>query len=504
MTKWAGSAYPPQVVFASELFRAASFAAGSLWLVASRDGRAAALRPGFLLSLASRAVGSLAHTLLTVRLWLPRTRFDVRGALPQRLLDATCPRPLRRLRDASCALIAALIAAARAALRPLPHGQQLVAAAAAATDTRGGMPPIGVAALSLLIAIMNNDLRLHSIGRMQVVLFWVGAVVQFLSSEDPTPAAADLLLPSRRDSVDCFGGSSARATQPQLSWADVELEEPLGNGSYATVYAAKWSGTRVALKCWIDDGGSDERVEAKVLAEAALLMELRHPNILAVYGVLPRPRALVMECGVCTLGQVLSGEEARTNGLRWARRVDLARDVAAGVEFLHAHSPPIIHGDITCSNVLVATDGKCKLSDFGTSFVSALAPTGPLSVCSVEYAAPEVLRRQPVRLPQAVDAFAFGVVMSRIATAPHRDGAAASATRSASSVPMLLHAVSRIYAAERARYRPPLPKGCPAEFEALVNACCAEEPELRPCFSQLRRDLDAAHTRAGTWPAPSW
>ena len=224
------------------------------------------------------------------------------------------------------------------------------------------MPPSGVAALSLLIAILNNDLRLHSIGRMQVGLFWVGIVIQFLSSEDPAPLAVDVPLLPRRDSVDCaFGGGSGRAVQPQLSWAEVEIQESLGNGSYATVYAAKWSGTRVALKCWIDDGGSDERVEAKVLAEAALLMELRHPNILSVYGVLPRPRALVMECGVCTLGQVLCGEEARTTGLRWARRVDLARDVAAGVEFLHSHAPPIIHGDITCSNCLVATDGRCKV-----------------------------------------------------------------------------------------------------------------------------------------------
>ena len=126
-------------------------------------------------------------------------------------------------------------------------------------------------------------------------------------------------------------------------------------------------------------------------------------------------------------------------------------------------------------------------------------------MCSVDYAAPEVLRRLPVRLPQAVDAFAFGVVMSRIATAPHRDGSSAgSTTRSASSVPLLLHAVSRIYAAERARYRPPLPAGCPAEFAALVCACCAEEPELRPSFAALRRDLDAAHARANTWPAPCW
>ena len=241
-----------------------------------------------------------------------------------------------------------------------------------------------------------------------------------------------------------------------------------------------------------------------MLAEAALLMELRHPNILAVYGVLPRPRALVMELGVCTLAQVLSGDEACINGLPWPRRVNLARDVAAGVEFLHAHSPPIIHGDITCSNVLVAADGRCKLSDFGTSFVSSLGANASLSVCSVDYAAPEVLRSQPVRLPQAVDAFAFGVVLSRIATAPHRDGVPASATRSASSVPLLLHAVKRIYSAERARYRLPLPRGCPAEFEALVGACCDEQPELRPSFAQLRRDLDAAHARAGTWPAPSW
>ena len=239
------------MVFASELFRTASFVFGALWLVASRDGRAAALRPGFLLSLGSRAVGSLALTLLTVTLWLPRTRFDVLGALPQRLLDATCPRPLRRARDACCALVAALIAAARAALHPLPHGLQLAAAATAAADSRGGMPPIGVAALSLLVCILNNDLRLHVIGRMQVGLFWVGIVVQFLSSERP-PVAADVALLPRRD-------GPARAVQPQLSWADVEVAEPLGSGSYATVYAAKWSGTRVALKCWIDDGGSDER-----------------------------------------------------------------------------------------------------------------------------------------------------------------------------------------------------------------------------------------------------
>ena len=503
VTKWAGSAYPPEIVFAPELFRTGSFVFGTLWLVATRDGLDACLSPRFLVGLAVRACASMALTLLTVAMWLPRTRFDVdtRG-LPPALLDATCPRPLRRARDATCAAVAAAAAAVRAAVNPLPHGAQLAAATAA--GSRGGMPPFGVAALSMLIGILNNDLRMHSLGRLQVALFWAGVAIQAFTSGAPPSADQHPAWPAEAQSDGWARTAAAVAagSQPRLSWSDMEPEELLGSGSYATVRAARWRGTGVALKCWLDDGGDDD--ESAVLAEAALLMTLRHPNVLSVYGVLPRPRALVMERGVCTLAQVLSGEEACSNGLPWRRRVDLARDVAAGVDFLHVHAPPIIHGDITCSNVLIAADGRAKLSDFGTSFVSALGANAPLSVCSVDYAAPEVLRRQPVRVPQAVDAFSFGVVCARIATAPHRAGLAAPRTTSvgSGSVPRFLHSVAAVYAAERARFQPPLPADCPEEFAAIVRACCVEAPTERPAFTQLRRDLDAAHARARTWTAP--
>jgi hypothetical protein len=506
ITKWVGSAYPPQVVFAPELFRTASFVFGALWLVATRDGVDACFSPRFLASLALRAFISMALSMLAVAMSLPHTRFDGgTSALPPALLDATCPRPLRRARDACCAAAAATAAAVRAAVNPLPHGAQL-AAATAAGSSHGGMPPIAVFALSLLIGILNNDPRLYALGRLQVGLFWGAIAIQVFASDAPPSTDEHPSSWPADAQADCLrmagGGRGLEASQPRLSWADVESEELIGSGSYATVRAARWRGTGVALKCWLDDGGDDD--ESAVLAEAALLMTLRHPNVLSVYGVLPRPRALVMERGVCTLAAVLCGEEACSNGLQWKRRVDLARDVAAGVDFLHAHAPPIIHGDITCSNVLIAADGRAKLSDFGTSFVSALGANAPLSVCSVDYAAPEVLRRQPVRVPQAVDAFSFGVVCARIATAPHRAGLAAPRTQSAGSgsVPRFLHSVTTVYAAERARFQPPLPATCPEEFAAIVRACCAEAPAERPAFTQLRRDLDAAHARASTWTAP--
>jgi tRNA A-37 threonylcarbamoyl transferase component Bud32 len=76
-----------------------------------------------------------------------------------------------------------------------------------------------------------------------------------------------------------------------------------------------------------------------------------------------------MERGVCTLRALLTARAGAA--VPWARRVELAQGVAAGMEFLHAHD--VIHGDLTCTNVIISDAGVPKLADFGMSFVSVEA-----------------------------------------------------------------------------------------------------------------------------------
>ena len=59
--------------------------------------------------------------------------------------------------------------------------------------------------------------------------------------------------------------------------------------------------------------------------------------------------------------------------LLWPERLQSAGDAAQGLDYLHAHH--VVHGDIKPDNLLLAADGRVKISDFGSSRI--------LQVCSI-------------------------------------------------------------------------------------------------------------------------
>lgn len=61
--------------------------------------------------------------------------------------------------------------------------------------------------------------------------------------------------------------------------------------------------------------------------------------------------------------------------LTWRQRVQIALDVANGLQYLHEHSQPsICHGDIRCSNILVDERLKAKLSNFSMARSASILP----------------------------------------------------------------------------------------------------------------------------------
>lgn len=148
----------------------------------------------------------------------------------------------------------------------------------------------------------------------------------------------------------------------------------VGDGSFGLVYRARLStGALVAVKKLSPDAFQGFREFA---AEMETLSKLRHPNIVKILGYWASgpERLLVYEfIEKGNLDQWLHEHEpssSRPNDdvrfpLTFETRVNIIRGVAHGLCYLHGLDKPIIHRDIKASNVLLDSDFRAHIADFG-------------------------------------------------------------------------------------------------------------------------------------------
>ena len=166
--------------------------------------------------------------------------------------------------------------------------------------------------------------------------------------------------------------------------------------------------------------------------------------------------------------------------------VRIARNVALALE--HAHRSGIIHRDIKPANVLVASDGRVKVTDFGiakaTRAESDLTSTGVI-LGTARYLAPEQVRGE--HADARADVYATGLVLYEMLTGRlpfHGDTEMGVALARLSTAP------------------DPLPPDTPAAVGAIVERCLADHPDDRfPTARALAAALEA--TEAGDVTAPN-
>ena len=203
----------------------------------------------------------------------------------------------------------------------------------------------------------------------------------------------------------------------------------------------------------------------------------------------PAPREAWILLELCSLGTLDAAVRARRfapagSPAALAAALRTLRDVAAGMEYLHAHT--VVHGDLKACNVLLkpaprttfdARGFTAKVADFGLArFVGARGHVSTHTHGSVQYMAPEVLAARRVGLP--ADVFSFGVLAAEVLTGrkPH----------SGRTVGAAVHAVVS------ARERPDVPAAvAPAALRALVDACCEDDEGARPTFAAILGALHA-------------
>ncbi|XP_043716261.1 receptor protein kinase TMK1-like [Telopea speciosissima] len=197
-------------------------------------------------------------------------------------------------------------------------------------------------------------------------------------------------------------------------------ENELGRGGFGTVYKGELDdGTQIAVKRMeagvISNKGLDE-----FQAEIAVLSKVRHRHLVSLlgYSVESNERLLVYEFmpqGALSK-HLFHWKSLKLEPLSWKRRLNIALDVARGMEYLHglAHQS-FIHRDLKSSNILLGDDYRAKVSDFGLvkladgdkSVATRLA--GTFGYLAPEYAVTG-------KITTKVDVFSFGVVLMELLT----------------------------------------------------------------------------------------
>ena len=189
-----------------------------------------------------------------------------------------------------------------------------------------------------------------------------------------------------------------------------EILREIGRGGYSIVYQAhdRDVGGDVAVKLLVPPPATAHLARERLRREVHAVRGLSHANIVAVYDLLDEEpwSFIVMEY---VAGSDLHVRVRDRGPLSADEVVRVGRDVAAALGAAHRHG--ILHRDVKPQNILLDTDARARLTDFGSAKLDGqlgITATGGLAG-TLAYAAPEVLagRRGDAR----ADIYALGLTL---------------------------------------------------------------------------------------------
>jgi eukaryotic-like serine/threonine-protein kinase len=193
------------------------------------------------------------------------------------------------------------------------------------------------------------------------------------------------------------------------------LEAKLGSGGMSTVYLARDTtlDRSVAVKVMHREMSEQADQLERFRQEARAVAKLSHPNVVAVIdaGEDGGHPYIVFEY---VEGETLKQRINRVGALDAQEALAYAIEVARGLTVAHARK--MIHRDIKPQNVLIDSEGRAKLTDFGISRQleeDGMTATGRV-LGTTDYVAPEQAMGHPV--DQRSDVYSLGVVLYEMLT----------------------------------------------------------------------------------------
>jgi serine/threonine-protein kinase len=194
--------------------------------------------------------------------------------------------------------------------------------------------------------------------------------------------------------------------------------EKLGEGGMGVVYKAQDTtlNRAVALKFLPGSFASAEEI-SRFRQEAKTISALNHPNIATIYDFDEShgERFLALEyLPGGTLNAAIQQRKAAAGAFSLGEIVAYGIQIAEGLA--HAHGSGIVHRDIKTENMMLTSEGRVKITDFGLAKLHGSVQLTQIgsTVGTAPYMSPEQIRGENV--DHRSDLFSFGVVLFELAT----------------------------------------------------------------------------------------
>lgn len=197
--------------------------------------------------------------------------------------------------------------------------------------------------------------------------------------------------------------------RPTREWhlTDFDIGRPLGKGKFGRVYMVRTKGELhyiLALKCLYKSEIVQSRVEKQIRREIEIQQNLRHPNVLRLYGYFHDEKRIFLMLEFAGKGELY--KQLTKHGCfsekRSARYIDQMADA-----LIYLHSKHVIHRDIKPENLLLGINGELKIGDFGWS-VHAPGNRRKTLCGTLDYLPPEMVEGK--EHSEKVDYWALGVL----------------------------------------------------------------------------------------------
>ncbi|KAF7060311.1 hypothetical protein CFC21_067108 [Triticum aestivum] len=311
----------------------------------------------------------------------------------------------------------------------------------------------------------------------------LAGVIAFMICRKKVPQNTDVVR--KRDVFSVWSFDGRIAFEDIINATDnFDKKHCIGEGSYGSVYKAELQDEQVVAVKKLHAGDEEAHDEERFRHEIQMLTTIRQRSIVKLYGYCSHPRFRFLVCQYIERGNLASTlrNEELAIQFHWQRRTALIRDLAQAIAYLHHDvHPPIIHRDITSRNILLDTDFKAFVLDFGiarmlkpdSSNWSALAGTHG-------YIAPECSYTSLIT--EKCDVYSFGVVVLEVLMGKHPGDL--QAFHSSLEDQFLLE--------EILDKRLPQPEAGEEEVRRCISVafeCLTPSPKERPTMLKVYRDL---------------
>ncbi|KAK0600764.1 hypothetical protein LWI29_018227 [Acer saccharum] len=193
-----------------------------------------------------------------------------------------------------------------------------------------------------------------------------------------------------------------------------DIKYCIGTGGYGSVYKAMLpTGKLIALKKLHQSEIEDPIFIKSFENEAHILSKIRHRNIVKLYGFCMHKRCMFLIYEFIEKGSlfcVLHNYDEAT-GLDWIKRLKIIQGVAHALSYLHHDcTPSIVHRDLSSNNILLNSESRAFVADFGLARLLHLDSSNrTLLAGTYGYIAPELAYTMVVT--EKCDIYSFGVVV---------------------------------------------------------------------------------------------